>query len=161
MVVDTFGLALGGREPALFSPGENPADQEDRTLQHRRCGMSPQDALRAARLSFGSVDGTIEACRDQRGVPVVETILQDLRFALRSLLNRPGFSLTVVSTLGLGIGATALMFSVVKAVLIEPLPYPESHRLVWGWGQFERGDRASVSPADSSTIAPRPAASPS
>ena len=40
------------------------------------------------------------------------------------------------------------MFSVVKAVLIEPLPYPESHRLVWGWGQFERGDRASVSPAD-------------
>ena len=116
--------------------------------ENRRRGMSPEDALRAARLSFGSVDGTIEACRDQRGVPVVEAILQDLRFALRSLRNRPGFSLTVVITLGLGIGATALMFSVVKAVLIEPLPYPESHQLVWGWGQFERGDRASVSPAD-------------
>lgn len=53
-----------------------------------------------------------------------------------------------MSTLGLVIGATALMFSVVKAVLIEPLPYPEPHQLVWGWGQFDRCDRASVSPAD-------------
>ena len=143
------------RVAALFRRSQDgDLDEEIRTHlrmavdENRRLGMSQSDALRAARLSFGSVDGTIEACRDQRGVPVVETILQDLRFALRSLLNRPGFSLTVVSTLGLGIGATALMFSVVKAVLIEPLPYPEPHQLVWGWGQFERGDRASVSPAD-------------
>lgn len=116
--------------------------------ENRRRGMSPKDALRAARLSFGSVDGTIEACRDQRGVPLIESILQDVRLALRNLLTRPGFSLTVVITLGLGIGATALMFSVVKAVLIEPLPYPDPHQLVWGWGQFEGGDRSSVSPAD-------------
>ena len=143
------------RAIAVFrrSPGED-LDEEIRTHlrmavdENRRRGMSPKDALRAARLSFGSVDSTIEACRDQRGVPVIETIMQDVRFALRSLLNCPGFSLTVVITLGLGIGATALIFSVVKAVLIEPLPYPESHQLVWGWGQFERGDRASVSPAD-------------
>ena len=143
------------RVVALFRRSQGgDLDEEIRTHlrmaidENRRRGMSPEDALRAARLSFGSVDGTIEACRDQRGVPVIETILQDLRFALRSLRHRPGFSLTVVTTLGLGIGATALMFSVVKAVLIEPLPYPEPHQLVWGWGQFERGNQASVSPAD-------------
>ena len=118
------------RVVALFRRSQGgDLDEEIRTHlrmaidENRRRGMSPEDALRAARLSFGSVDGTIEACRDQRGVPVIETILQDLRFALRSLRNRPGFSLTVVVTLGLGIGATALMFSVVKAVLIEPLLY--------------------------------------
>ena len=84
------------RVAALFRRSQDgDLDKEIRTHlqmavdENRRLGMSQSDALRAVRLSFGSVDGTIEACRDQRGVPVVETILQDLRFALRSLLNAP------------------------------------------------------------------------
>jgi putative ABC transport system permease protein len=77
-----------------------------------------------------------------------DKMLQDLRFSLRMLLKNPGFSLLAILMLALGIGANTALFSVVNAVVLQPLPFGEPERLVWIWGAFQQGDRASVSPPD-------------
>jgi putative ABC transport system permease protein len=94
-------------------------------------GLSPEEAHRDARRRFGGVDQAAEACRDARGLAWLEAFVQDLRHALRALARAPGFVLTSVATLALGIGATSALFSVVDAVLLKPVPLPESDRLVW------------------------------
>jgi putative ABC transport system permease protein len=75
-------------------------------------------------------------------------VIQDLRVALRLLAKNPTFTAAACLTLALGIGGTTAMFTVVDAVLLRPLPFPEPDRLVWGWGKFPQGDRASISPPD-------------
>src|SRR6267154_1709743 len=87
-----------------------------------RKGMAPDDARSEARRSFGGVEQTKEAYRDQRGLPMIETMLQDLRFGLRMLRRSPGFSILAILCLTLGIGANAAVFSWIEGILFRPYP---------------------------------------
>lgn len=99
----------------------------DENLQR---GLSPVEARRQARLRFGGTEQAKDEHLDARALPLLEILLKDLRFALRLIRKNPGFAAVAVLTLALGMGATTTIFSVVNSVLLRPLPYKNSDRLM-------------------------------
>src|SRR5881396_2279571 len=105
-----------------------------------RKGMSAEDARREALRSFGGVQQTKERYRDQRGLPMIETALQDLRFGFRMLRRSPGFSALAVLCLTLGIGANAAVFSWIEGILFRPYPAVTHQERLLALGGTERGE---------------------
>ncbi len=114
-----------------------------------RAGMSPEEARRRALIKLGGVALTQEFHREQGGLPMLETFLQDLRFGFRMLRKNPGFSLVAILTLALSIGATTAMFSVVNAILLRPLFGRETDRLVTIYHSYPKTNLTTGSSAAS------------
>ena len=97
-------------------------------------GLAPEEARRRALISLGGVAQSKEIHRDARGLPAVDTILQDLMYALRTLQRDRGFALFTTLIIALGVGATATVFSVVNGALFKGLPFEEPDRIVAVFG---------------------------
>jgi predicted permease len=103
---------------------------EQQVASYTAQGLSREEAVRRARLAFGTNDQIKEEHRDARGIRLVDDLNRDVRYALRQLRRSPGFAIAAVLCLALGIGATTTVYSVINTVLLQPLPFPESDRLV-------------------------------
>ncbi len=111
-------------------------------------GMSPGDAYAAAKRSLGGVAQIQEECRDMRRTNHIETIWNDLRYAVRTLARAPGFTIIIVLTLALSIGANSAIFSVIQGVLLKPLPYPHADRLEMIYFQSDSQPKFALNPND-------------
>src|ERR1035441_7325332 len=103
-------------------------DQE--TEENMAAGMSAEEARYAARRTFGGIDQVKEECRDAWGLRFIDTLFQDIRFAVRMLGKNPGFTAVVVLTLALGIGVNTAIFSLVDQLLLWSVPAREPNQLV-------------------------------
>jgi predicted permease len=125
------------RIAALFGKQKLDADLDDELRSHidlavednLRRGMSAQQARTAALKEFGGMTQTKESYRVQRGLPLIEQLGRDLRFATRQLIKSPGFTMVALLTLALGVGANTAVFSLINGLLLRPLPVPHAEQL--------------------------------
>jgi predicted permease len=142
-------LRLGGLFRKDRRDRELAAELESHLEMHiednMRAGMSLKEARRQALLKLGGVESAKERYRDRRGIPVLESLWQDLRFAVRILRKNPAFTAVAILTIALGVGANTAIFTVVHAVLLNPLPYPNADRLAIIWSGLGNETRAGAS----------------
>src|SRR5215472_7232519 len=137
---------------------ENELDEELRvhlamaTQERLERGEAPAQAAAAARREFGNEGLIRETTRQMWGGASFELVLRDLKFALRQLRRAPSLTAVAILSLGLGVGANTAIFSLVKAMLIAPLPYPEGDRLVMVWEDVPRWDIPRNTPAPANFI---------
>jgi predicted permease len=149
---------IAARIRGLFEKRHIDADLEDEFAAHLdllteeniRRGMPRKEARYAARREFGGVELIKETYRERRGLPMLETLMQDLRYGARMLSKNPGFTAIAIVTLALGIGANTAIFSVVNSLLLTPPHYKQPDRLVMVWEQRPSGNwfQGPVSPAN-------------
>lgn len=114
------------------------------TAKYMQQGMSEFEARRRARQEFGGLEQVKEECRDARPTLWLDSTLQDIRFALRTMRRNPALTVAVIGTLALGIGANTAIFTVVNGVLLRPLPYAQPDRLVTLFETMPQLPRASA-----------------
>jgi putative ABC transport system permease protein len=133
--------AAVARVRALYSRRKLDRELDDEILAHLELaerdaiatGLKPEEARQSARRSFGGIEEMKEDHRDRRSLRWMENLLRDFRYGMGSLAREPGFAAVTVGLLALGIGANSAMFSIVDAVLLKPLPFPEPERMVRVW----------------------------
>jgi predicted permease len=140
------GFLAPGRGEREFAD-ELQSHIELQTDDHIRAGVPPAEARRRALARMGSVAAVAEAHRDRRGLPHLESLVQDARYAVRGLGRSPGFAAACAATFALGIGINSAIFSVVNGVLFAPLPYANPQELVTIWSSHPemRGQSAAMS----------------
>lgn len=149
---------VGLRVRALVRPRDAERDLDDEIRFHlemeakrlERRGMKPDAAWRAARVRFGGVERWKEQTREARGTRFAEDGMQDVKFGLRMLAKNPVFTAVAVLTLALGIGATTAIYTVVQAVLLDPLPFrdPDQLTLLYTRNDEQHQEKYMVSPMD-------------
>jgi predicted permease len=117
-----------------------------------RGGIPRDEAFRRARREFGGIERTKEECRDARGITLVESFFQDLRFAIRTLRKSPAFTAIAILTLALGIGANAAIFGLVDSALLRAVPFRNPDRLVHIWTIGADGDSHTPSPTQYTAV---------
>ncbi len=122
---------------------EMAADLELAVEENVRRGMPLEEARRHALIRIGGMESARELHREARGLPFLDTLLQDLRYTFRNLRRDAGFTTFAILIAGLGIGASSTVFSVVNTLLIRPLPFSDPGRLVWMWNGRSTNDRAT------------------
>src|SRR5687768_9418701 len=114
---------------------------DEAAASHRARGLSPGAALQAARIEVGNLTSIKEQVRGSGWENAVETLRTDIRYSLRRLRAAPGFTTVALLTLALGIGAATAIFSAVKPILFEALPYPHAERVTMIWERNPDGGR--------------------
>jgi putative ABC transport system permease protein len=147
---------LLSRIGALFQGSRLDEDLDDELLAHidlaieenLKRGMTAQQARTAALRTFGGVAQTKESYRRQRGLPFMEVLARDLRYAFRQLWKSPGFTLTSILTLAIGIGVNTAIFSMMDAIVMRPLAVPDLNRVITLAEEHDSGDYKQVALAN-------------